>query len=121
MVRVKSSVPTRKRKKRVLKQTKGQFGHRKSRYRQAKKSLIKGMVYAFRDRKVRKRDFRSLWILRINAACRQEGLTYSQFLKGLKVAGVVVNRKMLAEMVVNAPETFKKLIGVAKEAVPAKA
>lgn len=121
MVRVRSSVPTRKRKKRVLKQTKGQFGHRKSRYRQAKKSLIKGLVYAFRDRKVRKREFKSLWIVRINAACRQEGLAYSRFVKGLKAAGVVINRKMLAELAVNAPEAFKKLVSIAREAVPQKA
>jgi len=121
MVRVRSSVPTRKRKKRVLKQTKGQFGHRKSRYRQAKKSLIKGLVYAFRDRKVRKREFKSLWIVRINAACRQEGIAYSRFVKGLKTAGVEINRKMLAELAVNAPEVFKKLVSIARETVPQKA
>jgi len=121
MVRVKSSVATRKRKKRVLKATKGQFGHRKSRYRQAKRSLRKGMVYSYRDRKVKKREIKSLWIIRINAACRQEGLMYSRFIKGLKDAGVVIDRKMLAELAVNAPEAFKLLVGIAKDAVAVKA
>ena len=120
MVRVKSAIATRKRKKRVLKKTKGQFGQRKSRYRQAKRSLIKGMVYSYRDRKVRKREFKSLWIVRINAACRQEGIAYSRFIKGLKIAGIVINRKMLSELAVNDPEVFKRLVGIAKDAVPTK-
>lgn len=114
MPRVTHSVASKKRKKRVLKQTKGQFGQRRSRFTQAIKSLTKGMVYAFRDRKVRKRDFRKLWIIRLNAACRQEGISYSRFIKGLKTARVAVNRKILADLAVHSPEAFKKFVGIAK-------
>ena len=116
MARVRATVSRHRRKKRVLKQTKGQFGQRKSRFSQAARSLNKGLAYQFRDRKVRKREFRSLWIIRINAACREEGITYSSFIKGLNAAKVQVNRKMIADLAVNAPEAFKKLIEVAKTA-----
>ena len=120
MPRVTHAVASRKRKKRVLKQTKGQFGHKHSRFRQAIKSLIKGATYAYRDRKVKKREFRRLWILRINAACRQEGISYSRFMKGLKTANVAVNRKMLADLAVTAPEAFKKFVDMSRSAPAAR-
>lgn len=116
MVRIKSAVTSRRRKKRVLKRTKGQFGHRSRRYRQAKGSLIKGMAYSFRDRKVKKREFRQLWIARINAACREAGISYSRFMKGLKDAKIDVNRKIIADLAVHSPAAFKRLVKSAKEA-----
>ena len=116
MVRIKHSTATKRRKKRVLKMAKGQFGHRKSRFRQAKRSVIKGLTYAFRDRKVKKRLYRSLWIIRINAACRECGISYSRFIKGLNQAKVDINRKMLADLAVNSPDEFKQLVKVAQEA-----
>ena len=115
MVRIKSSVTVHRRKKRVLKKTKGQFGQRSKRYQQAKRSLIKGMAYSYRDRKVKKREFRSLWIVRINAACQEEGITYSRFMNGLKKANVGVDRKVIADLAVNSPAAFKKLVKVAQE------
>ena len=119
MVRIKHSVATHRRKKRVLKRAKGQFGQRSRRYQQARRSLMKSMTYAYRDRRVRKREIRNLWILRINAACREEGLSYSRFIKGLTDAKVAINRKMLAELAVHAPLAFKQLVKVAKDAVSA--
>lgn len=116
MVRVRHAVTTHKRKKRVLKQTKGQFAQRSKRYRQAKRSLIKGLTYAFRDRKVKKRQFRQLWIVRINAACQEAGITYSRFMKGLKLAKIGVDRKMIAELAVQSPDAFKKLVDMAQKA-----
>lgn len=117
MVRVRHAVTTHKRKKRVLKQTKGQFAQKHTRYRQAKRSLIKGLTYAFRDRKVKKRQFRQLWIARINAACREAGITYSRFMKGIKQAQVGVDRKMIAELAVSSPGAFQKLVEMARKAV----
>ena len=114
MARVGHAVATRRRKKRVLKQTKGQFGHRSKRFRQAKRSLMKGLVYAYRDRKVRKREFRSLWIIRINAACREAGITYSRFIKGLNQAKIAIDRKLIADLAVHSPEAFRKLVDIAK-------
>jgi len=116
MVRVRSATTAQKRKKRVLKKAKGQFGHRSTRYRQAKRSVIKGMTYAYRDRKVKKRDFRSLWILRINAACQEEGVAYSRFMNGLKKAKVDIDRKVLSELAISSPAAFKKLVKLSKEA-----
>lgn len=116
MVRIKNSVTSHRRKKRVLKKAKGQFGQRSKRYQQAKRSLIKGMAYAFRDRKVKKREFRSLWVVRINAACKEEGMTYSRFMNGLKKANVGIDRKVIADLAVNSHDTFKKLVQVAKDA-----
>ncbi|MBN1869990.1 MAG: 50S ribosomal protein L20 [Candidatus Omnitrophica bacterium] len=115
MVRVRSAISTRKRKKGVVKSAKGQFGHRSRRYQQAKRSIIKGMAYAFRDRKAKKREFRALWILRINAACQEEGVTYSRFINGLKKAKVDINRKALSEMAISSPAAFKKLVKLSKE------
>ncbi len=114
MVRVRTAVASRKRKKRVLKAAKGQFGHRSKHFSQAKRSVIKGMAYSFRDRKVKKREFRSLWIIRINAACQEQGLTYSRFINGLTQAGVNINRKILADLAVNATDSFKELVALAK-------
>lgn len=115
MVRVRHAVSTHKRKKRVLKQTKGQFAQKSTRYRQAKRSLIKGLAYAFRDRKVKKRNFRQLWIVRINAACQEAGITYSRFMNGVKQAKVGVDRKMIAELAVSSPDAFQKLVEMAKK------
>ncbi|MBI5023722.1 MAG: 50S ribosomal protein L20 [Candidatus Omnitrophica bacterium] len=116
MARVRHAVSTHKRKKRVLKQTKGQFAQKSTRYRQAKRSLIKGLAYAFRDRKVKKRQFRQLWIVRINAACQEAGITYSRFMKGVKQAKIGVDRKMIAELAVSSPDAFQKLVEMAKKA-----
>jgi len=114
MVRVNHSVATRKRKKKVLNQAKGQFGKRKTQYRQAKRSVVKGLTYSFRDRKVRKREFHRLWIIRINAACREQGISYSRFIKGLIEAKVDINRKIMSELAISSPEDFKKLVDLAK-------
>ena len=115
MVRVRSTIATHKRKKRVLKKAKGQFGHKSKRYRQAKRSVIKGMTYAFRDRKVRSREFKRLWIVRINAACQESGTTYSRFINGLKKAKVNIDRKILSELAISSPAAFKKLVKLSKE------
>ena len=120
MVRVRSAVTAQKRKKRVLKKAKGQFGHRSTRYRQAKKSVIKGMTYAYRDRKVKKREFKRLWIIRINAACQESGITYSRFMNGLKLANVDIDRKALSEIAISSPAAFKKLVKLSRETVPEK-
>lgn len=115
MVRIKSSLARKRRRKRVLKKTKGQFGHRSKRFVQAKRSLKKGMAYAYRDRKVKKREYKSLWVVRINAACREAGIVYSRFIKGLSIAEVEINRKLLAELAATSPGVFKKLIKLVKE------
>lgn len=117
MVRIKAVVARRKGRKRVLKQASGQFGQRKSNYSQAVRSVIKGMSYAYRDRKVKKREFRALWIVRVNAACREEGISYSRFMNGLKNADIALNRKVLAEIAVTDPDGFTKLVETAKGAV----
>ena len=114
MARIKHSVSTRRRKRRVLKAAKGFYGDRSRRYRLAKETLARALRYATRDRKVRKREFRSLWIVRINAACRESGLTYSRFISGLKKANVSIDRKMIAEIAVNDSAAFKKLAEIAR-------
>ncbi len=119
MVRIKHAVKTHKRKKRVLKDAKGQFGQRSRRYQQARRSLMKSMSYSYRDRRVKKREIKNLWIVRINAACRESGLAYSRFIKGLILANVTVNRKQLADLAVNSPEVFDRLVSLAKEKVGA--
>ncbi len=115
MPRARSGVVTRRRHKKVLKQTKGHRGTKHSLYRRAHESLLKALSYSYRHRRERKRDFRRLWIVRINAAARQEGLSYSRFMDGLKKAGVEVDRKMLADMAVRDPQAFSKLAAMAKE------
>lgn len=115
MPRVKNSFKTKQRRKKVLKLAKGYFGSKSKLYRTANQQVMKSLTYAYRDRRVRKRDFRRLWIARINAAARNNGLSYSRFLFGLKKAGVLVNRKMLADLAVNDPAAFSKLVTVAQE------
>lgn len=117
MVRVRSVLTAHRRKKRVLKRAKGQYAQRSKRYQQAKRSLLKSRVYSYRDRKVKKRDFRTLWIVRINAACKAADITYSRFIKGLVNAKVELNRKMMAELAVQSPEAFNKLVEVSKAAL----
>lgn len=114
MAKIKHSVATRKRHKRVLKKTKGHWGDRSTQFEQARRSLMHALVYAYRDRKVKKREFRQLWITRINAACRDAGITYSAFIKGLKKEKVGLDRKVLADLAVNDIKTFNKLIEIAK-------
>ncbi len=114
MVRIKSSVTSNKRKKKVLKAAKGQFGRRSTNIREAKRSVVRGLVYQYRDRKVKKREFRSLWIIRINAACKEAGITYSRFMKGLANDKIELNRKVLAELAVSSPGAFKKLVALAQ-------
>ncbi len=115
MVRVRTNVATKRRKKRVLKASKGYFQQRHKRYRQAKRTQIKAQAYAYRDRKVRKGEFRKLWTVRINAACRQAGITYSRFISGLIKAKVALDRKMIAELAVSAPDVFNRLVKIAQE------
>lgn len=114
MAKIKHSVATRRRKKRLLKKTKGFWGDRSKQYQQARRTLMHALVYAYRDRKAKKRNFRQLWIVRINAACRAAGITYSQFIKGLKKAKVVLDRKVLADLAVKDNPAFKKLVEMVK-------
>ena len=114
MAKVKHSVATRRRKKRLLKSTKGYFGDRSKQFQQARRALMHALVYAYRDRRVKKREFRRLWIARINAACRVEGISYSKFMNGLKKAKVNLDRKILADLAVKEEATFKKLVELAK-------
>ncbi|MFN3921734.1 MAG: 50S ribosomal protein L20 [Caldimicrobium sp.] len=116
MPRAKGGVKTRRRHKRLLKLTKGYWGQRKNVFRRAKETLERALVYAYRDRRQRKRDFRRLWQVRINAASRLHGLNYSKFMGGLKKAGVELDRKVLAYLAVNEPEAFGKLVDIAKRA-----
>jgi large subunit ribosomal protein L20 len=116
MTRVKRSVHARKKRRSVLDRAKGYRGQRHSSYKRAKEAVMKAEAYAYRDRRARKRDFRSLWIIRINAAARREGLSYSQLIAGLRSSGVEINRKMLADIAVRDPETFSRFAERAKEA-----
>jgi large subunit ribosomal protein L20 len=113
MPRVKRGTKTRRRHKKLLKLAKGNVGGRRRGYRQARETVEKGLVYAYRDRKVRKRDFRSLWIVRINAAARLHGLSYSRLIEGLKKAGVDLDRKVLADLAVREPDAFGDLARIA--------
>ena len=115
MARVKNGAVTKARHKRVLKQAKGYFGSKHRLYKSAKEQLMHSGQYAFRDRKQKKRDFRKLWITRINAACRLNDISYSRFIEGLNKAGVLVNRKMLSEIAINNPKAFSELVKVAKD------
>jgi large subunit ribosomal protein L20 len=114
MARVKGAVMARKRHKKVLKLAKGYFGAKSKQYRSAIPAVMKSLRYAYVGRKIRKRDFRSLWITRINAEARNNGMSYSKLINGLKVAGVQVNRKILADMAVNDKPAFKGIVEVAK-------
>lgn len=116
MARVKGGTVTRARRKKVLKLAKGYFGSKHRLFRTAKQQVMKSLMYAYRDRRQRKRDFRRLWITRINAAARMNGLSYNKFMHGLKVAGVDINRKMLAELAVSDEKAFADLANIAKNA-----
>ncbi|MBQ8132353.1 MAG: 50S ribosomal protein L20 [Bacilli bacterium] len=115
MARVKNGAVTKARHKKVLKAAKGYFGSKHRLYKSAKEQLMHSGQYAFRDRKQKKRDFRKLWITRINAACRMNEISYSRFIEGLTKAGVEVNRKMLSEIAINDPKAFSELVKVAKD------
>ena len=110
MPRSVNSVAKRARRKKILKQAKGYFGRRKNVWTVAKNAVEKGLQYAYRDRKTKKRNFRALWIMRINAASRPHGLTYSEFMNKLKTNNIDINRKVLADLAMNNPEGFKELI-----------
>ena len=115
MARVKNGAVTKARHKKVLKAAKGYFGSKHRLYKTAKEQLMHSGQYAFRDRKQKKRDFRKLWITRINAACRLNDISYSRFIEGLTKAGVEINRKMLSEIAINDPKMFSELVKVAKD------
>lgn len=119
MPRIKRSVNAHKKRRKVLDEASGYFGLKKSSYRRAKEQLIKSGTYAYRDRRARKREFRRLWITRINAGARQHGLSYNQLIHGLKAAEIEVDRKMLADLAVREPEVFAQMAARAKEALSA--
>ncbi len=114
MTRVKSGVQTKRRHKKVLKEASGYFGSKHRLYKTAKEQLMHSSVYAYRDRRAKKREFRKLWITRINAACRMNDISYSKFINGLAKAGVEINRKMMSELAINDMDAFKELVVVAK-------
>jgi large subunit ribosomal protein L20 len=118
MARVKRAVNAHKKRRVVLERASGYRGQRSRLYRKAKEQALHSMTYAYRDRKDRKGAFRRLWIQRINAAARAEGMTYNRFIQGLKLAGVEVDRRMLAEMAVSDPQAFTALVDVARQALP---
>jgi large subunit ribosomal protein L20 len=119
MARVKRGVTTHARHKKIIKRAKGYRGRNKNVFRAAVERVEKGLQYAYRDRRTRKRNFRSLWIQRINAGAREHGLTYSQFINGLKQAGVEADRKILADLAVREPAAFKALVDQAQSALKA--
>ncbi len=114
-MRVKGGTVTRRRHKKIIKQTKGYYGTRHKLFRRANEAWMKSMAYAYRDRRTKKRDLRRLWIIRINAAARQHGLTYSRFINALKRADIRIDRKMLADLAVNDPRAFGEIVRVATE------
>jgi large subunit ribosomal protein L20 len=120
MARVTHRVSSKKRRKRTLTAAKGYRGGRSKLYRTAKETVARARVYSYRDRKVKKRDFRSLWITRINAACKINNIKYSEFIDGLTKAKVVINRKTLAELAISHKTAFKQLVGIAKQNKSAK-
>lgn len=121
MPRAKNVVATRRRRKKIIKAAKGYFVSKGTLYKTANEQVMRSRAYSYRDRKRRKRDFRKLWVSRINAAARLNDMKYSQFIHGLSLAGVEVNRKMLADIAVNAPENFTAYANLAKEAINNKA
>ena len=114
-MRVKRSVASRKRRKKWIKMAKGHWGRRKNNYRRVRETVMRALAFAYRDRRQKKRDFRRLWIVRINAAAREHGLSYSKFMGGLNRAGVELNRKVLADMAVRNPDNFKAVVDVARQ------
>jgi large subunit ribosomal protein L20 len=119
MARVKRAVNAQKKRREVLERASGYRGQRSRLYRKAKEQVTHSMVYSYRDRKARKGDFRRLWIQRINAASRAQGLTYNRLIQGLNLANIEVDRRMLAELAVNDPEAFNTIVELAKAALPA--
>ena len=119
MARVKRAVNAAKKRRTTLDRASGYRGQRSRLYRKAKEQVTHSFVYNYRDRKVRKNEFRKLWVQRINAGCRAEGMTYNRFIQGLNLAGIGVNRKQLAELAVNDPAAFKAVVETAKKALPA--
>ena len=117
MARVKGAMMTRKRRNKILKLAKGYWGAKSKHYKMANQAVMKSGVYAYKGRKLKKRDFRQLWITRINAACKLNGMNYSTFMNGLKKAGIVINRKVLAELAVNNKAAFAQLVDTAKKAL----
>ncbi len=120
MARVKNGAVVKARRKKILKEAKGYFGSKHRLFKTAKEQVMHSYVYAYRDRRQTKRNFRKLWIVRINAACRQNEISYSRFINGLSKAGVTVNRKMLAEIAIDSPKTFTDLVIIAKDALNGK-
>ncbi len=120
MTRVKNGTIHRARRKKIMKRAKGFFGSKHRLYKTAKEQVMKSLTYSYRDRRTKKRDFRKLWIIRINAACRQNEISYSRFINGLAKANVDINRKMLAQIAVDDPTTFTNLVKVAKYALEGK-
>ena len=118
MARVKRAVNAHKKRRVVLEQASGYRGQRSRLYRKAKEQVTHSLVYSYRDRKAKKGDFRKLWIQRINAACRAQGMTYNRFIQGIKAAGVEVDRKILADMAVNDPTAFTAMVELAKANLP---
>ena len=121
MSRVKRPAQSRRRRRALLSRAKGYYGNKSRSWRSANEQLMHSGNYAFRDRRARKNDFRRLWIQRINAACRQNGVSYSRFIAGLKAAGIEVDRKILADLAVNEPDAFSALVEAASEASAAQA
>ena len=120
MARVKRGSIARARRKKILKEAKGYFGSKHRLYKTAKEQLLKSGVYAYRDRKTKKREFRKLWITRINAACREHDISYSKFINGLLKAEVSINRKMISELAISDPKAFKELVEISKDALKGK-
>ncbi|HJA58870.1 MAG TPA: 50S ribosomal protein L20 [Firmicutes bacterium] len=117
MARVKGALSTRKRRKKILKAAKGYWGAKSKHFRMAKQAVLKSGNYAYIGRKQKKRDFRSLWITRISAACKLNGINYSRFMYGLKKSGIELNRKMLSELAISDPDAFSSLVETAKSAL----
>jgi large subunit ribosomal protein L20 len=120
MTRVKGGTIHRARRKKVMKRAKGYFGSKHRLYKTAKEQVMHSLKYSYRDRRQKKRDFRKLWITRINAACRMNDISYSKFINGLSKAGVTINRKMLSEIAIDSPESFASLVEIAKSALDGK-
>ena len=116
MARVKGAMMTRKRRNKIMKLAKGYWGDKSKHFRIANEAVMKSLTYAYVGRKLKKRDFRSLWITRISAACKMNGMNYSTFMHGLKVAGISINRKMLSEIAISDPAAFTQLTEIAKKA-----
>ena len=116
MARVKGAMMTRKRRNKILKLAKGYWGSKSRHYKMANQAVMKSLTYAYTGRKLKKRDFRQLWITRINAGAKMNGMNYSTFMHGLKVAGITINRKMLSEMAINDAVAFAQLVEIAKKA-----